>query len=146
MHACAAGFRHALRMNSTRRVGLGLAAVATALWIVIVVAVFTTRPEDGVNIGAALLAMVAVPMSLAASVTLLIARSTAAREGTPDRSATGRAAAVLALLSLLLLPVPIVLGPMDHVVPPQLLFGSFFGGITTFVVSSVLFLTTTRRR
>jgi hypothetical protein len=133
-------------VNTTRTVGLVLAAVAAALWLVIVVAVLAVGFDEGVNIGAAFLAMLAVPLWLAASVVLLVSRHLAAREGTLQKTATGRVAAVLALVSAVLLPLSMVLGPMDHVVPVQLLLGSLLGGIAAFIASAVLFLTPDGRR
>jgi hypothetical protein len=59
-------------VNTTRTVGLVLAAVATGLWAVIVVAVLMTGPDDGVNIGAAMLARLAFPLSIGAPVTPIV--------------------------------------------------------------------------
>ena len=68
-------------MNTTRTVGLVLAAVATALWAVVVVGFLTTEPEDGVYIGAAILALLALPRSVGSSVTLIVSRGETARRG-----------------------------------------------------------------
>ena len=65
-------------MSTTRKVGLVLATVATAMWALILLAVVTTDPDEGVNIGAALMALLALPLSIAALVTLLVSRRAAA--------------------------------------------------------------------
>jgi hypothetical protein len=63
-------------VNTTGKVGLVLAAVATALGAAVVVAFLMTGPEDGVNIGAAMLALLALPLSVGSSVTLIVSRAT----------------------------------------------------------------------
>jgi hypothetical protein len=66
-----------------RRWAVGLLLGAGALWVVIVIAVLTTRPEDGANIGAGLLFMLALP----ATVTGVVLLAVAARQGTPKLAA-----------------------------------------------------------
>lgn len=39
-------------MNGTQKTGVGLAAGATPLWVLYLVAVSSTGPQDGANIGA----------------------------------------------------------------------------------------------
>ena len=68
-------------MDKTRKVGLILAAVPTALWAVAVVGFVLTGPDDGVNIGAAMLALLALPLSVGASVTLIVSTGSARRSG-----------------------------------------------------------------
>ena len=128
-------------VNTTRKVGLILAAVATSLWAVIVVAYLTTAPEEGVNIGAALLGLLAVPLSIAASVTLLASMGSAARRGILETHPLARRiAAVLAVASAACLAGSLVLGPMVDTDRLAVTAGLVLGaGIATFVASSALF-------
>ncbi len=59
------------RMNGTRKAGLILAGIASAMWLGALAAFLGTGPEDGVSIGGALLALLAVPVSIAAAGILL---------------------------------------------------------------------------
>jgi hypothetical protein len=129
-------------MSSTRKTGLVLAGVAVGLWAGAIAGTVSTAPEDGANIGAALLALFAVPLSVAASILLLMSR----RGARPARPAVDRAAAVLALASVVLLPASLVLGPRDDVVPQQLILGTLAAGILTFVFAAALFLYLSLRR
>jgi hypothetical protein len=62
-------------VNTTGKVGLVLAAVprrsGRRSW-----RFPDDRPEDGVNIGAAMLALLALPLSVGSSVTLIVSRAT----------------------------------------------------------------------
>jgi heme A synthase len=126
-------------MNGTRRAGLIVAAVATALWVGALLGFATTGPEDGVNIGAALLAFVAVPTSIGALITLLTSLRDR-RSGTPG---IRWSAVILAILSMLALVTSLVLDPYDTPVTVQLGFLAF--GVVTFLGSSALFAVMTRR-
>jgi hypothetical protein len=126
-------------MNGTRRAGLIVAAVATALWMGALLGFATTAPEDGVNIGAALLAFVAVPTSIGASITLLTSLRNR-RSGPPG---IRWSAVTLAILSMLALVTSLVLDPYDTPVTVQMGFLAF--GVVTFLGSSALFAVMTRR-
>jgi hypothetical protein len=127
-------------VNPTRKVGLILAAVATALWAVIVAASFMTGPDDGVNIGAALLALLALPLSVGASVTLLVSLRTTAQQGVSEQHPLARRiAAGLALVSIVCLQVSLALGGRDSVDGVALAVVLLVAGIATFVLSSALF-------
>jgi hypothetical protein len=67
-------------MSTMRRWAVGLLLGAIALWVLVVVAVVTTRPEDGANIGAGFLLLLAVPVTVTGVVLLLVA----ARRGMPE--------------------------------------------------------------
>jgi hypothetical protein len=135
-------------VNSTRTVGLILAAVATALWVVIVAAFLATGPDDGVNIGAALLAFIAVPLSIAASVTLIVSRGVAARQGAPEEHpVVRRIAAGLAVVSAACLGLSLVLGPAtDSIRFAVVTVALLVVGILAFVVSSAFFALPRNRR
>lgn len=75
-------------MGTSRRWGIGLTVVAALLWVVIVVAVITTRPEDGANIGAGMLFFLAVPCTIT-GVALLAADRRAGQEPAPGIPAPG---------------------------------------------------------
>lgn len=62
------------RVDTARRGGVGLTAMAVLLWLVIVVAVVTAAPEDGVNIGAGFLFFLAVPCTVAGATLLITTR------------------------------------------------------------------------
>jgi uncharacterized membrane protein len=126
-------------MNGTRRAGLIVAAVATALWVGALLGFATTGPEDGVNIGAALLAFVAVPTSVGALITLL----TSLRDRRTGPQAIRLSAVVLAVASMLALVTSLVLDPYDTPVTVQVGFLAF--GAVTFLGSAALFVAMTRR-
>jgi hypothetical protein len=65
------GHRH---VDTARRWGIGLTAVAVLLWLVIVAAVVTAAPEDGANIGAGLLFLLAIPCTVAGATLLITTR------------------------------------------------------------------------
>lgn len=125
-----------------------MAAVATALWVVIVVAFLATAREDGVNIGAALLAFLALPLSIAASVTLVVSwRSDVEARRPDDHRRAGRIGAGLAVAAIVCLAGSLVLGPMvDGVELAVAAAVVLVVGIVTFVASSVLFALPRGRR
>ena len=135
-------------MNTTRKVGLILAAVATALWLVIVAMFFSTGPDDGVNIGAALLAFLALPLSIGASMTLLASMTSSARHRIPETHPLARRiGAVLAVVSTACLAGSLVLGSMVDTVDLALTATVVLAaGIVSFVVSSALFALPRTRR
>jgi len=135
-------------VTTTRKVGLVLAAVATVLWAVIVVAVLATAPEDGVNIGAAFLAILTVPLSIMASATLIASWRSDVRGGRPDeRPLARRIAAVLAVVSSVCLAGTLVLGPwIESVEQANAAIVVVMTGITSFVASSALFALPRSRR
>ena len=105
-------------MDSARKTGLRPCRECDRLWVLIVAAFLATGPNDGVPIGAGLLYIIAVPLSVMASATLISSlRPTtpgtvsppAGRAKTPIRWA----AVVLAAVSAILLPVVLLLGPTD---------------------------------
>jgi uncharacterized membrane protein len=126
-------------MNGTRRAGLIAAAVATALWVGALLGFATTGPEGGVNIGAALLAFVAVPASIGALLTLL----TSLRDRRSGAPGIRWSAVTLAIVSILALLTSLVLDPYDTPVTVQLGFLAF--GAATFLGSAALFALMTRR-
>ena len=89
-----------------------VAAVATLLWSLFLVAVLTGDPADGANIGAGLAALLALPLSVGASLTLLLSLRSGRPTAAPvqHRSAE-RGAAVLAVLSIVCLGAFLVLDP-----------------------------------
>lgn len=132
-------------MNTTRTVGLVLAAVATALWAVVVVGFLTTGPDDGVNIGAAVLALLALPLSIGASVTLIVSRGDAARRGVAEEHPLlRRVAAGLAVSSIAFLGGSMVFGQLDSLAAAAVVL--LTAGIAAFVASSACFALPRNRR
>ncbi len=67
-------------MTSGQRAGVVLTLVADALWLVVVIAILTNPPDAGANIGAGVLGLLALPLSVvAAAVLITTADSTAPR-------------------------------------------------------------------
>jgi membrane protease YdiL (CAAX protease family) len=67
-------------MTSGQKAGVVLTIVADALWLVVVVAILATPPDAGANIGAGVLGLLALPLSIvAAAVLITAAHSTAPR-------------------------------------------------------------------
>ncbi|HZH20019.1 MAG TPA: hypothetical protein VEZ18_07465 [Geodermatophilus sp.] len=65
-------------MTSGQKAGVVLTIVADALWLVVVIAILATPPDAGANIGAGLLGLLALPLSIvAAAVLITTADSTA---------------------------------------------------------------------
>ena len=67
-------------MTSGQKVGVVLTVVADAVWLVVVIAILATPPDQGANIGAGILGLLALPLSIvAAAVLITTANSTAPR-------------------------------------------------------------------
>ena len=67
-------------MTSRQKAGVVLTIVADALWSVVVFAILATPPDAGANIGAGVLGLLALPLSIVAAVVLITtADSTAPR-------------------------------------------------------------------
>src|SRR4051812_45527314 len=60
-------------MTSPQRVAVAFAGAALALWAVVAIAVVATPREDGANIGAGLIALLAMALSILAAILLIIA-------------------------------------------------------------------------
>ncbi len=58
-------------MTSGQKAGVVLTVVADALWSVVVIAILATPPDAGANIGAGLLGLLALPLSIVAAVVLI---------------------------------------------------------------------------
>jgi hypothetical protein len=127
-------------VNTTRTVGLVLSAVATVLWVGAAVGLLTTSPEDGVSIGGALLALLALPLSVGATVTLLVSRGEAARRGLPEpHPGARRIAAGLGIASIAGLCGATVLGQLGSFALGVTAMVLLAAGIAAFVASSALF-------
>lgn len=99
-------------MNRTRTAGLVIAAVATLLWLLFLVALLTADPDDGANIGAGLAALLALPLSVVSSVVLLVSlRRRSPAEHEPPRRSAERVAAALAVVSVAAFGAFLVLDP-----------------------------------
>jgi hypothetical protein len=85
-------------VTAIQKWGVAVAAVAIVVWIVFAIAVVSTAPEDGANIGAGLLGMLAIALSIAAAVVLIV--------GTRSTLARAAAAVCIALLVVLWLVAP----------------------------------------
>jgi len=85
-------------VTAIQKWGVAVAAVAIVVWIVFVTAVVSTAPEDGANIGAGLLGMLGVAVSITAAVVLIV--------GTRSSSVRAAAAVCIALLAVLWLVAP----------------------------------------
>ncbi len=132
-----------LDMDPSRKNGLRLAVTATVLWVLIVAAFLTTGPNDGVPIGAGLLYILAVPLSVMASATLISSlRTTTPETASPPvgraRTPIRWAVAALAAVSAILLPVVFLLGPTDLPARDTMITLESLG-IGAFVISSMLF-------
>ena len=67
-------------MTSDQKAGVVLTIVADALWLIVVIAILATPPDAGANIGAGVLGLLALPLSIvAAAVLITTADSTAPR-------------------------------------------------------------------
>src|SRR3712207_5926190 len=67
-------------MTSGQKAGVVLTVVVDALWSVVVIAILATPPDAGANIGAGVLGLLALPLSIvAAAVLITTADSTAPR-------------------------------------------------------------------
>ncbi len=130
-------------MKTIRTAGLILAAVASAMWIFIVVAFFLALATGaGVPFGLIWVAYLALPPSVAASVVLLVSLVPVGPPHyrppamPPLRRAT---AAALAVLSLFLLPQWISFPDIDDSFSSDVRPLEVVGGIAAFLGSSILF-------
>ncbi len=133
-------------MTRTRRTGLVVAAVAALLWLVFAVALLTGDPDDGANIGAGLAALLALVLSVGASITLLLSLRAAHPRRSPGRrlSVTERGAGVLAVVSMACLVAFLALDPYGESDVPRMT--TLAVGVGAFLLSSAGFATTARRR
>ncbi|MGY2005315.1 hypothetical protein [Blastococcus sp. SYSU DS1024] len=127
-------------MQRTRTTGLWLAAVAAALWGLFVLALVTGDPADGANIGAGLAALLALGLSTASLVLLLVSlRSPLPAAGPRGRDA--RVGAPLAVVSLVLFVVFwATSGSVSDRVAGSVLPAVLGAGIATFLAAAVCFL------
>ena len=119
-----------------------LAGGGAGLWAGTLAAILSTSPGDGADNGAGLLGLLALGLSVLASIVLLVSR----REGHVARPTADRAATVLALAAVVLLPATLVIGPLESDVPLQLTYGVLLAGITSFVLAAALYLYASLRR
>ncbi len=125
-------------MNGTRKAGLILAGIASAMWLGALAAFLGTGPEDGVSLGGALLALLAVPVSIAAA-GILLASLLAGQKGVPPLL---RVAAGLAVVSVPALLAFLVMDPYAESATAQ--FTALGVGVVAFLASSVLFAAASR--
>ncbi len=118
-------------MTSRKKAGVALGGVALGLWSVVAIAVAVTPPEDGANIGAGLIGLLALPLSIFAAV-LLISSS----DSTPPRAA-GAASIVLFIVYFLL---------AWNYAAGGVLIGVLFAAIASLCTSVVLVVTGQRRQ
>jgi ABC-type Na+ efflux pump permease subunit len=128
-------------VSRARRAGLIVAAIASALWLVVLVAFFSTGPEDGVNLGGTLLAMLAVPLSLTSSVLLLVSLRGERRGGSGwwSLAMPRRVAALLTVVAMALLCAVFVLGPADSLAADTMV-ALLISGIGAFLTAFALYL------
>ncbi|RBY90086.1 hypothetical protein DQ244_11440 [Blastococcus sp. TBT05-19] len=127
-------------MDGKRRTGLALAAAAAVLWLVFVVMVLATPAGQGATIGAGLIGLLAVPLSVASLVLLLVSvRSSTAAAGRRGRDA--RIGAPLAVVSLVLFAVSWVLsGSAESLSTETALLAALGGAVLTFLAAAGLFV------
>jgi peptidoglycan/LPS O-acetylase OafA/YrhL len=128
-------------VSRSRTAGLIVAGTAAALWLVVLVTFFSADPDDGVNLGAALLSMLAFPLSMAGAVLLLLSLRTERREGTGGRrlAVPRRVAAVLTVLAVGLLTAVFLVAPADAL-SPDLMVALLLSGIGAFLAAFALYL------
>ena len=123
-------------MDTTRKVGLVLTATAIGVWAVVVATFLSTYPHE-LPFGANLLSFVAVPLSLAAVVVLLLSLSTEARTAPTRASATrSRVGAGLAAVATIVLPAVLAVSRSDALAPATMT-ALLLAGVALFVVSFV---------
>ena len=83
-------------MTSRQKAGVVLGGVALGLWSVVAIAVAVTPPDEGANIGAGLIGLLALPISIFAAV-LLISGS----QSTSPRAAGGASIVLFVVYFLL---------------------------------------------
>jgi len=128
-------------MSRSRRAGLIVAGIASALWVVVLVTFFSATPQDGVSFGGTVLAMLAVPLSLAASVLLLVSLWGERRAGSGARSlaAPRWAAAALTVTAMALLCTVFVLAPTGSL-SADTMVAFLLSGIGAFLAAFALYL------
>jgi peptidoglycan/LPS O-acetylase OafA/YrhL len=128
-------------VSRSRRAGLIVAGTAAALWLVVLVSFFSADPDDGVNLGAALLSMLAFPLSMAGSVLLLLSLRAERRGDTGGRrlAVPRRVAAVLTVLAMALLAAVFVVTPADFL-SADLMVALLLSGIGAFLAAFALYL------
>ena len=134
-------------VTRTRRTGLVVAAVAILLWLLFAVALLTTDPFDGANIGAGLAALLALGLSVVASLLNLASLREAGPGGAPAAgrlTATERGAGVLAVLSTACLVAFLVLDPYAESDVPRMT--TLAVGVGAFLLSTAGFAVTARVR
>jgi hypothetical protein len=140
---------HAGAVNRTRTVGLVVAAVATVVWLSFLAAILTADPDDGANIGAGLAALLAIPLSVASSVVLLVSlRTRSPGQDAPgavrSRRAPERLAAALSAVSVAALLTFLFLDPYSTSAVPRVT--TLAVGVAAFLASAGTFAGATRRR
>lgn len=85
-------------MTAIQKWGVAVAAVAIVVWILFAISVVSTRPEGGANIGAGLLGMLGIALSVAAAVVLIA--------GTQSTLVRAAGSVRIALLAVFLLVAP----------------------------------------
>ncbi|WP_143030467.1 hypothetical protein [Blastococcus aurantiacus] len=134
-------------MTTTRRTGLVVAALATLLWLLFAVALLTADPDDGANIGAGLAALLALGLSVVASLTNLASLRDARAAGTTAAerlTATERGAGVLAVLSSACLVAFLALDPYAD--SDVVRMTTLAVGVGAFLLSTAGFAMTARAR
>lgn len=117
-----------------------LAGAATVLWAVCAALFATTDAGDGVNIGAALLGLLATPLSVV-SLVLLIGSARAAQDAVGPKGRDARVGTPLAMASLVLFAATWVFGgSANTTATATALLAVLVGAVVTFVVSAALFL------
>ncbi len=117
-------------MTSRQKAGVTLGGVALALWSVVAIAVAMTPPDEGANIGAGLVGLLALPLSILAAV-LLIRGS----DSTPPRAAGGASIALFVGFFLL----------AGNYAADGVLTGLLLAGIAALCMSVLLVVTRHRR-
>jgi len=83
-------------MTARQKTGVTIGGVALGLWTVVAGLVAMTSPEDGANIGAGLVALLALPMSVFAAVLLM-----SGSESAPPRAAAATSIVLFVVYSVL---------------------------------------------
>lgn len=134
---------HAHDVKAVRTAGLVLAAIASAVWILLILVV------PAAPLAVIPLAPLALPPSMAASVVLLASLLPVGAAHSrppalpPFRQAT---AAALAVTSLFLLPQWLSFPDIDESFPPGVGPLEIVGGVAAFLISSLLFALPSRPR
>ncbi|WP_104525124.1 hypothetical protein [Blastococcus atacamensis] len=133
-------------MDSMRRTGLVLAAVASALWILFAALFLGTDPDDGANIGAGLAAILAVLLSVASLTVLLFSLRSPGSDPAP-KGRDARVGAPVAVVSLVLFVGAWVFSSSaDTDATGTVLLAVVAAAVLTFVAAAVLFVPPRRGR